>query len=47
MKRAIWTVLIVAGLGGGWLGIAHFSGGSFNTLGLPLGGDAGVLRRTA
>lgn len=47
MKRAIWTVLIVAGLGGGWLGIAHFSGGSFNTLGLPLGGDSGELRRTA
>ncbi|HCH62964.1 MAG TPA: hypothetical protein DFR83_09175, partial [Deltaproteobacteria bacterium] len=47
MKRMMWTVLIAAGLGGAYFGAAHFSGGSFNTMGLPLGGDAGELRRTA
>ncbi len=47
MKRVIWPAVIVLGLGGAYLGAAHFSGGSFSTLGLPLGGDAGELRRTA
>lgn len=47
MKRLMWTLLVVAGLGGGYLGAAHLSGGAFPTLGLPLGGDAGALRRTA
>ena len=47
MKRMLWTVLVAAGLGGAYFGAAHFSGGSFNTMGLPLGGDAGELRRTA
>jgi len=47
MKRVMWTVLVVAGLGVGYLGVSHFSGGAFPTLGLPLGGEAGELRRTA
>jgi len=28
----------------GYLGMAHFSGGAYSTLGLPLGGDRGELR---
>lgn len=31
---------------GGYGAIAHVSGGAFPTLGLPLGGDEGELRRT-
>ena len=47
MKRIIWSVAILLTLGGGYLGAAHLSGGAFPTLGLPLGGEAGTLRRTA
>jgi len=47
MKYALWIIGIVAVLGGGYLGAAHFSGGAFPTLGLPLGGETGKLRRTA
>lgn len=42
--------LVLAGLlvtgGGGYLAAAHLSGGALATLGLPLGGDLGWLRRT-
>ena len=47
MKRLLWTAAVLAVLGTGYLGAAHFSGGAFPTLGLPLGGPAGELRRTA
>ncbi len=35
---------LLSGLG--YLGLAHVSGGSYPTLGLPLGGEEGLLRRT-
>ena len=31
---------------GGYVAAAHFSGGAFPTLGLPLGGERGLLRST-
>ena len=34
-----WTLLVIVLLAGGYLGAAHFSGGAFPTLGLPIGGD--------
>jgi len=46
MKRLSLTIalgLLVAA--GGYLGVAHLSGGAFPTPGLPIGGDAGELRR--
>ncbi len=48
MKRASLTIalgLLVAT--GGYIGVAHFSGGAFPTPGLSVGGDAGELRRIA
>lgn len=44
-----WTVLAgVGALGlGGYLGAAHLSGGAFPTPGVEVGGDRGLLRRTA
>ena len=47
MKRMLWTLGLLAALGGGYLAVAHLSGGAFPTPGLPIGGDAGELRRTA
>lgn len=47
MRKPLVVVAIAAALLGGYLGAAHFSGGAFPTLGLPLGGDRGLLRRTA
>lgn len=47
MKKGVTAVLVVAALTGVYLGAAHVSGGAFSTLGLPLGGDRGLLRRTA
>ena len=47
MKKGLIAVLTVGVLTGGYLGVAHVSGGAFSTLGLPLGGDRGLLRRTA
>lgn len=41
-----WVALVVVLLTGGYLGAAHFSGGAFPTLGLPLGGERTWLRRT-
>ncbi len=40
-------LLILALAAAGYLGAAHFSGGALHTLGLPLGGERGVLREVA
>ena len=47
MKKAVTALLVLALLTGGYLGVAHVSGGAFWTLGLALGGDRGALRRLA
>ncbi len=47
MKKAVTALLVFALLTGGYLGVAHVSGGAFWTLGLALGGDRGALRRIA
>ncbi len=47
MKKAVTALLVLAVLAGGYLGVAHLSGGAFWTLGLALGGDRGALRRIA
>ncbi len=48
MKRGrivLWGAATVLVLAGGYLAGAHLSGGAWPTLGLPLGGDRGELRR--
>lgn len=47
MKKWLYLVGFLLVSGGGYLAVAHFSGGAFPTFGLPLGGDAGWLRRTS
>jgi hypothetical protein len=47
MKKVVAALLVLGLLFGGYLGVAHFSGGAFSTLGLLLGGDRGELRRMA
>ena len=47
MKKVVTALLLIALLGGGYLTVAHLSGGAFWTLGLALGGDRGALRRIA
>jgi len=47
MKKAVTLVLVLAVLTGGYLTVAHLSGGAFWTMGLALGGDRGTLRRIA
>ena len=47
MKKALSALLVVAFLLGGYLAVAHVSGGALSTLGLALGGDRGELRRIA
>lgn len=47
MKKLLPLALVAALLFGGYLAVAHFSGGAFPTLGLALGGDRGLLRRVA
>mgnify|MGYP003394462595 CR=1 FL=1 len=47
MKKWLYLVGFVLVSGGGYLAAAHFSGGAFPTLGLPLGGDLGWLRKTS
>jgi hypothetical protein len=47
MKKALAALVLVAALLGGYLAVAHVSGGAFWTLGLALGGDRGALRRIA
>ncbi len=46
MKKVLWLVGLLAVGGGGYLAASHLSGGAFPTLGLPLGGDLGWLRKT-
>jgi hypothetical protein len=47
MKKAVTALLVLALLLGGYLAVAHISGGAFSTLGLALGGDRAALRRVA
>jgi hypothetical protein len=47
MKKALVALMLVAALLGGYLAVAHLSGGALSTLGLALGGDRGALRRMA
>ncbi len=47
MKKILAALLLVAALLGGYLAVAHVSGGAFWTLGMALGGDRGALRRIA
>ena len=47
MKKLVSVILVIAVLLGGYLAVAHLSGAAFSTLGLPLGGDRGLLRRMA
>jgi len=47
MKKVAAGLLVFALLLGGYLAVAHVSGGAFSTLGLVLGGDRGDLRRMA
>jgi hypothetical protein len=47
MKKPLIIVSLLLVLSGGYLAVAHFSGGAFWTLGLALGGDRGALRRVA
>ncbi|HEX9885268.1 MAG TPA: hypothetical protein VGA70_02225 [Longimicrobiales bacterium] len=47
MKRVLKVLLVLGVVLGGYLGVAHLSGGAFWALGLALGGDRGDLRRTA
>ncbi len=47
MKKLLATLFLVAALAGGYVAVAHLSGGAFWTLGLALGGDRGALRRIA
>ena len=47
MRKALTALLVLSLLLGGYLGVAHVSGGAFSTLGLALGGDRGALRRIA
>ena len=47
MKKVVTAVLVLCLLLGGYLVVAHVSGGAFSTLGLALGGDRGELRRLA
>ena len=47
MKKLLAALLLVAALLGGYVAVAHLSGGAFWTLGLALGGDRGALRRIA
>jgi len=44
MKTALTLLMVLVLALGGYLGVAHFSGGAFPTLGLPLGGELGQLR---
>lgn len=47
MKRWLVLIGVVVALAGGYLLAAHLSGGAFPTLGLPLGGDRGLVRRAS
>ncbi len=44
MRTFFWTTTIIVVLGLGYLGYAHFTGGSVPLLGLPLGGERAQVR---
>ncbi len=44
MKRWLVGIAVLVVLAGGYVGAAHLSGGALPTLGLPVGGDLGLLR---
>ena len=44
MKKLLIAFGIIFLLIGGYVGMAHLSGGAFSTLGLPIGGDRNHLR---
>ena len=46
MKKWLIGIGVVLVLAGTYIGMAHFSGGSFPTLGLPIGGVRAELRST-
>ena len=45
MKKLVIAVIALVVLCGGYLAVAHLSGGAFYSFGLPLGGARGELRR--
>ena len=45
MKKLFYLLVSLAVLGLGYVGLAHFSGGAFPTLGLPIGGQQALLRQ--
>ncbi len=47
MKKWLVAALVVVVMAVGYLAVAHVSGGAFWTMGLPLGGERGYLRRQA
>jgi len=46
MKKWLIGIGVIIAVMGGYIAMAHFSGGSFPTLGLPIGGDRAYLRST-
>ena len=44
MKKILIPLALLIAIAGGYVGLSHFSGGAFPTLGLPIGGDEGHLR---
>ena len=44
MKKILIPLALLIAIAGGYIGLSHFSGGAFPTLGLPIGGDEGHLR---
>jgi hypothetical protein len=47
VKKFLYAFAVLGILLGGYVGAAHFSGGSFPTPGLDVGGSRGLLRRTS
>lgn len=47
MKKIAILALVLSLLGVGYLALAHFSGGAFPTGPIAVGGDEGIVRRTA
>ena len=44
MKKILVSLTLMVTIAVGYIGLSHFSGGAFPTLGLPIGGDEGHLR---
>lgn len=45
MKKSLYVLLTLLVIASGYVGLAHFSGGAFPTLGLPIGGERAALRK--